>query len=111
MPVTEMITDVTDATFAEDVLAQDLPVLVEFWATWCPPCRLLAPVLDALAHERAGSLIVRKMNSDENPETVRAYQVMSLPTTILFRGGEPVRTFVGALPKLRLEDGLDAALA
>ena len=111
MPVTEAISDVTDTTFADDVLGQDLPVLVEFWATWCPPCRMLSPVLEAVARERAGSLVVRKMNSDENPETVRAYRVMSLPTMILFRDGVPVRSFVGARPKLRVDEDIDAALA
>ncbi|MFG1648035.1 thioredoxin [Amycolatopsis sp. NPDC049252] len=104
------IAEVTDATFAAEVLGGDVPVLVEFWATWCPPCRMIAPVLAELARERAGTLTVRKINSDENPETTRSYQVMSLPTMILFRGGEPVLTIVGALPKARLEERLDRAL-
>ncbi|MDT7798694.1 MAG: thioredoxin 1 [Actinomycetota bacterium] len=104
------VTAVTDATFAAEVLGGDVPVLVEFWATWCPPCRMIAPVLAELARERAGTLAVRKINSDENPETTRSYQVMSLPTMILFRGGEPVLTIVGALPKARLEERLDRAL-
>ncbi|MFJ1759721.1 thioredoxin [Amycolatopsis sp. NPDC088138] len=104
------ITEVTDTTFTADVLGSDVPVLVEFWATWCPPCRMIAPVLAELARERAGTLAVRKINSDENPETTRSYQVMSLPTMILFRGGEPVLTIVGALPKARLEERLDRAL-
>ncbi|WIV54778.1 thioredoxin [Amycolatopsis nalaikhensis] len=103
------VTAVTDATFAE-VLGSDVPVLVEFWATWCPPCRMVSPVLDALAAERAGTLAVRKINSDENPETTRSYQVMSLPTMILFRHGEPVETIVGAFPKARIEERLDRAL-
>ncbi|MEA5361412.1 thioredoxin [Amycolatopsis sp., V23-08] len=104
------IAEVTDATFAAEILGGDVPVLVEFWATWCPPCRMIAPVLAELARERAGTLAVRKINSDENPETTRAYQVMSLPTMILFRRGEPVLTIVGALPKARLEERLDRAL-
>ncbi|WUL19836.1 thioredoxin [Amycolatopsis sp. NBC_00355] len=104
------VTDVTDATFAAEVLGGDVPVLVEFWATWCPPCRMIAPVLAELARERAGTLAVRKINSDENPEATRAYQVMSLPTMILFSGGEPVLTVVGAQPKARLEERLDRAL-
>jgi thioredoxin 1 len=107
---TSEVLDVTDATFAADVLGSDVPVLVEFWATWCPPCRMIAPVLTALAAERAGVLAVRKLNSDENPETTRSYQVMSLPTMILFRNGEPLLTLVGALPKARLEERLDRAL-
>ncbi|WP_328603746.1 thioredoxin [Amycolatopsis sp. NBC_00345] len=100
----------TDATFAAEVLEQDKPVLVDFWATWCPPCRMIAPVLAEIAEERAGSLTVREVNTDENPETARAYQVMSLPTLMLFRGGEPVRAFVGARPKAKLLAELDDAL-
>ncbi|WP_329066294.1 thioredoxin [Amycolatopsis sp. NBC_01480] len=100
----------TDATFAAEVLEHDQPVLVDFWATWCPPCRMIAPVLAAIAEERAGSLTVREVNTDENPETARAYQVMSLPTLMLFRGGKPVRAFVGARPKAKLLAELDDAL-
>jgi thioredoxin 1 len=105
------IAEVTDATFTAEVLGSDVPVLVEFWATWCPPCRMIAPVLAELARERAGTLAVCKINSDENPETTRSYQVMSLPTMILFLDGEPVLTVVGAQPKARLEERLDRALA
>ena len=104
------VTAVTDATFAAEVLGSDLPVLVEFWATWCGPCRMVGPVLAQLAGERAGTLSVRKINADENSETTRAYQVMSLPTMILFRNGEPVTTIVGAFPKARIEERLDEAL-
>ena len=108
--VTTEVTAVTDATFAAEVLGSAVPVLVEFWATWCGPCRMVGPVLAQLAGERAGTLSVRKINADENPETTRAYQVMSLPTMILFRDGEPVTTIVGAYPKARIEERLDQAL-
>ncbi|MCU1686255.1 MAG: thioredoxin [Amycolatopsis sp.] len=102
---------VTDATFAEEVLKHGQPVLVDFWATWCGPCRMVAPVLAEIAAERADSLTIRKINADENSETMRTYQVMSLPTLILFLDGKPVQAFVGARPKTRLLAELDAALA
>ncbi|WIX82486.1 thioredoxin [Amycolatopsis carbonis] len=100
----------TDATFAADVLDHDKPVLVDFWAEWCPPCRMIAPVLAEIAAERADSLTVRQIDTDLNPETARKYQVMSLPTLILFRGGEPVHTIVGARSKARLLAELDNVL-
>ncbi|MBV2366694.1 thioredoxin [Streptomonospora nanhaiensis] len=105
MPQTSVsgrVTAVTDAEFEERVLNADGPVLVDFWAEWCPPCHMIAPVLEEIAAERADSLTVVKVNSDENPLTAREYQVMSLPTLMLFRGGHPERVLVGARPKARL---------
>lgn len=100
---------VTTETFDARVLKQDKPVLVEFWATWCGPCRMVAPVLEQIAGERADVDIV-KINYDEEPSVGQRYGVMGLPTMVLFRDGEPVRSFVGAKPKARLVAELDEAL-
>jgi thioredoxin 1 len=93
---------VTDDTFQSDVLGSARPVLVEFWATWCPPCRQLAPVLDQLAAEQDGVMDVVKINSDENPQTVMQYQVMQVPTLALFSRGELVKQVIGARSKSAL---------
>jgi thioredoxin 1 len=96
------VTEVTDETFETEVLGAELPVLVEFTADWCPPCRQMGPVLSAVAEEEAGRLRVVQLNVDHNPETTNAYQVLSMPTFMVFRGGEPLRSMVGARPKRRL---------
>ncbi len=101
---------VTDADFASEVLGADLPVLVEFTADWCPPCRQMAPVLKALAFEEGDRLKVVQLNVDHNPETTNAYKVLSMPTFMLFRGGEPVKAMVGARPKRRLLEELSDVL-
>ncbi|AXI78667.1 thioredoxin [Peterkaempfera bronchialis] len=93
---------VTDADFAAEVLAAERPVLVEFTAAWCGPCRMLAPVLAEIAREEAGRLRVAVLDVDANPETTATYGVLSMPTLMVFRGGEPVRSLVGARPKRRL---------
>lgn len=108
--LTGEVRTVTDETFDQDVLAHDKPVLVDFWAEWCPPCHMIAPTLAEIARERTGSLAIVKVNTDENPATAMRYRVMSLPTLLLFRGGEPVHAIVGAKPKARLLAELDEAL-
>ncbi|GHE62585.1 MULTISPECIES: thioredoxin [Streptomyces] len=103
------VTEVTDADFEEQVLGADLPVLVEFTADWCAPCRQMGPVLGALADEEGHRLKVVKLDVDTNPETARAYRVLSMPTFLVFREGEPVRSMVGARPGRRLRAELEDA--
>jgi thioredoxin 1 len=106
-----LVTAVTDATFDEEVLRSERPVLVDFWAQWCGPCHMIAPILADLASERHGELDIRKLNYDENPKIGARYGVLSLPTMMVFRGGEPILTLVGARPKHRLIAELDKALS
>ena len=93
---------VTDDSFSDDVLASATPVLVDFWATWCGPCKMIAPVLEELATEKAGTLTVAKLDVDANPGTARDFQVVSIPTLILFKNGEPVKRIVGTKGKAAL---------
>jgi thioredoxin len=93
---------VTDDTFTEDVLSSSKPVLVDFWATWCGPCRMVAPVLEEIATEKAGELTVAKLDVDANSGTAMKYSVTSIPTMILFKGGAPVKRIVGAKGKAAL---------
>jgi len=94
--------DVTDASFSDDVLQSDKTVLVDFWAEWCGPCKMVAPVLDEIAGENKEKLTIAKLDIDRNPSTARDYQVMSIPTMIVFQGGRPVKQIVGAKPKAAL---------
>jgi len=89
----------TDASFASDVLQNDKPVLVDFWAEWCGPCKMVAPVLEEIAAENAEKIDVVKLNIDENPGAARDYQIMSIPTMAVFQGGKVVKQIVGAKPK------------
>jgi thioredoxin 1 len=102
--------EVDDRTFDQEVLLSDVPVLVDFWAAWCPPCHQIAPVLEQIAKERAGRLRIVKMDYDANPVTPTNYRVMGLPTMILFAGGRPVASMVGARPKSALLRDIDATL-
>jgi thioredoxin 1 len=104
------LTEVTDNNFAAEVLEAGQPVLVDFWAPWCGPCRIIAPHLEELDNER-DDLTVVKMNVDENPETAAKYGIMSIPTLILFKNGQVAKQVVGALPKSRLQQELEPALA
>ena len=93
---------VTDATFADEVLKSDIPVLVDFWADWCGPCRMIAPILEQIAEEHDGKIKIAKMDYDANPATPNEYRVMGLPTLLLFKGGDVVQQIVGAKPKRAL---------
>jgi thioredoxin 1 len=105
------ITDVTDTTFQAEVIESETPVLVDFWAPWCGPCRVIGPILEQIAQERPDDLKIVKLNTDENQETALAFKVLSIPTMILFRNGQEAKRIIGAYPKKRLEAELAPALA
>jgi thioredoxin len=105
------VTEVTDNNFQAEVIESDVPVLVDFWAPWCGPCRMVAPVVEQIAQERGEQLKVVKLNIDENQETAIAFNVMSIPTLIVFKNGQPAKTVIGAYPKARLEKELEPALS
>jgi thioredoxin 1 len=104
------LTNVSDDSFQAEVLENEQPVLVDFWAPWCGPCRVVAPVLEEIANERPDLRVV-KLNVDDNQRTAAQYGVMSIPTMILFKNGQPAKTIIGAYPKKRLEAELEPVLA
>ena len=105
------VTEVTDTNFQAEVIESDVPVLVDFWAPWCGPCRMVAPVVEEIAKERGDAIKVVKMNIDENNETAIKFNVMSIPTLMVFSAGEVAKTVIGAYPKAKLEAELEPALA
>jgi thioredoxin 1 len=105
------IAEVNDTNFESEVLQSAEPVLVDFWAPWCGPCRQIAPLVEQLAGENAGSAKVLKLNVDDAPNAAQSYGVSSIPTLMVFKNGEVVDRFVGLQPKARLQDAIDAAKA
>jgi thioredoxin 1 len=105
------LTNVSDDNFQAEVLENEQPVLVDFWAPWCGPCRVVAPVLEEIAAEQAEKLRVVKLNVDDNQRTAAQYGVMSIPTMIVFKNGQPAKTIVGAYPKKKLEAELEPVIA
>ena len=100
----------TDQNFEAEVLKSDVPVLVDFWAVWCGPCKIVDPVIHELAGEYEGKLKVGKLNVDENPESSGRFSVMSIPTIMLFKGGQPVKAVIGAQPKENFKKAIDEVL-
>ena len=100
--MSEKIVTLSDATFDEHVKSSDVPVLVDFWAEWCGPCKMISPVLEEIAEEQAGKIQIGKLNIDDNLDVTRRFDVMSIPTLILFKDGEPVSRLIGAKPKGQL---------
>ncbi len=101
---------VTDKTFDEEVLKSPTPVLVDFWAAWCGPCKMIAPVLEEIAREKDGALKIVKLDVDENPETAQKYGVMSIPTLLVFKGGREVNRLIGYMPKNQILQKIGANL-
>ena len=102
---------VTDATFADEVLSSEMPIMVDFWAPWCGPCRAVSPILDKIAEEHAGKISIVKLDVDDNPETAMKYGITSIPAMYVFQNGEIVKRVIGAKPKPALEADLAEFLA
>src|SRR3972149_5545405 len=102
--------EVTDGSFESEVLKSNVPVLVDFWAPWCGPCRMVAPIVEELADEYDGKVSFVKLNTDDNPMTASRFGIRSIPTLLIFKGGQPVGQIVGARPKSDLKRRLDEAL-
>jgi thioredoxin 1 len=105
------VREVTDSTFAQEVLQSTPPVLVDVWADWCGPCKAIAPIVEELAREYEGQLKVMKLDVDENPRTASAYRVQSIPTLLVFKDGKPAERIVGAVPKQVIVDKLHSVVA
>ncbi|MQF98619.1 MAG: thioredoxin [SAR202 cluster bacterium] len=103
-------TPVSDRDFIQEVLESDTPVLVDFWADWCAPCKMVAPLIDELANEYDGKIKFTKVDVDDNPETAMKYGIRSIPTLLVFKGGSPIDQVVGAVPKAVIKKRLDEAL-
>ncbi len=108
--MSDKIVTLTDATFDEEVKASEVPVLVDFWAEWCGPCKMISPVLEEIAEEQAGKVKVGKINIDDNLDVTRRFDVLSIPTLILFKDGEPLVRLIGAKPKAQLVEEISAYL-
>lgn len=108
--MSEDISEVTDSTFEEDVIKSDIPVLLDFWAVWCGPCKIIIPSLENIAKDYKDRLKVAKMNVDESPMTPSKFSVMSIPTLLLFKGGEIKETIIGALPQKKIEEAINKHL-
>ncbi|HVA06390.1 MAG TPA: thioredoxin [Acidimicrobiales bacterium] len=108
--MSEKIVTLSDATFDEHVKGSDVPVLVDFWAEWCGPCKMISPVLEEIAREQEGKLQIGKLNIDDNLEVTRRFDVMSIPTLILFKDGQPEVRLIGAKPKKQLLEEISAYL-